>query len=175
MKKIIIALFSLLAMFQLSCNPIEEEHKQGSVIAESELKLDVYPLTEGGNKIVMINNTPMVGSHWNYGSGISVRQQDTVLVPFLGEKEIVFTGICAGGTISTTRKVTIDNILYPIEDEWAIFAGTDKNGKDWMWDYTSPEMAAIPEIPLRPGQRSRREIWMIKIRKSGKTALCIST
>ena len=126
MKKIIIALFSLLAMFQLSCNPIEEEHKQGSVIAESELKLDVYPLTEGGNKIVMINNTPMVGSHWNYGSGISVRQQDTVLVPFLGEKEIVFTGICAGGTISTTRKVTIDNILYPIEDEWAIFAGTDK-------------------------------------------------
>lgn len=37
------------------------------------------------------------------------------------------------------------------------------------------EMAAIPEIPLRPGQRSRREIWMIKIRKSGKTALCIST
>ena len=68
----------------------------------------------------MINNTPMVGSHWNYGSGISVRQQDTVLVPFLGEKEIVFTGICAGGTISTTRKVTIDNILYPIEDEWAI-------------------------------------------------------
>ena len=139
MKKIIIALFSLLAMFQLSCNPIEEEHKQGSVIAESELKLDVYPLTEGGNKIVMINNTPMVGSHWNYGSGISVRQQDTVLVPFLGEKEIVFTGICAGGTISTTRKVTIDNILYPIEDEWAIFAGTDKNGKDWMWDYTSPD------------------------------------
>ena len=139
MKKIIIALFSLLAMFQLSCNPIEEEPKQGSVIAESELKLDVYPLTEGGNKIVMINNTPMVGSHWNYGSGISVRQQDTVLVPFLGEKEIVFTGICAGGTISTIRKVTIDNILYPIEDEWAIFAGTDKNGKDWMWDYTSPD------------------------------------
>ena len=47
MKKIMIALFSLLAMFQLSCNPIEEEHKQGSIVAESELNLDVYPLTEG--------------------------------------------------------------------------------------------------------------------------------
>ena len=53
MKKIIIALFSLLAMFQLSCNPIEEEPKQGSVIAESELKLDVYPLTEGDRKSVV--------------------------------------------------------------------------------------------------------------------------
>ena len=128
-----------MAILQFSCNPIEEDHKQGSVIAESELDLEVYPLTEGGNKIVMINKTPKIGAHWNYGSGISVRQQDTVLVPFLGEKEIVFTGICSGGTIMTSRKVLIDKILYPIEDEWALFAGTDKNGKTWMWDYTSPD------------------------------------
>ena len=139
MKKIIITLLSFLAILQFSCNPIEEDHKQGSVIAESELDLEVYPLTEGGNKIVMINKTPKIGAHWNYGSGISVRQQDTVLVPFLGEKEIVFTGICSGGTIMTSRKVLIDKILYPIEDEWALFAGTDKNGKTWMWDYTSPD------------------------------------
>ena len=39
----------------------------------------------------------------------------------------------------TSRKVLIDKILYPIEDEWALFAGTDKNGKTWMWDYTSPD------------------------------------
>ena len=139
MKKIIITLLSFLAILQFSCNPIEEDHKQGSVIAESELDLEVYPLTEGGNKIVMINKTPKIGAHWNYGSGISVRQQDTVLVPFLGEKEIVFTGICSGGTIMNSRKVLIDKILYPIEDEWALFAGTDKNGKTWMWDYTSPD------------------------------------
>ena len=71
MKKIIITLLSFLAILQFSCNPIEEDHKQGSVIAESELDLEVYPLTEGGNKIVMINKTPKIGAHWNYGSGIS--------------------------------------------------------------------------------------------------------
>lgn len=137
MKKIIITFLSLLTVLQWSCSPIEEEHKPGNILAESELNLDVHLLSEGGNKIVMINNTPLIGSHWNYGSGISVRPQDTVTVPFLGEKEIIFTGICAGGTVSTTRKVTINRILYPIEDEWTLFAGTDKEGKTWMWDYAS--------------------------------------
>lgn len=139
MKKIILTFLSLLTVLQWSCSPIEEEHKLGNILPESELNLDVHLLSEGGNKIVMINNTPLIGSHWNYGSGISVRPQDTVTVPFLGEKEIIFTGICAGGTVSTTRKVTISHILYPIEDEWTLFAGTDKEGKTWMWDYASPE------------------------------------
>ena len=139
MKKIIVAFCSLLALSLMSCNPIEEKHKQGNVISESELNLEVYPLTEGGNKIVMINNTTQVGSHWDFGAGISVRQQDTVLLPFLGEKEITFTGVCAGGTVTAVRKVTVDKILYPIEDEWALFAGTDKNGKTWMWDFNGPD------------------------------------
>ena len=169
-----------MAILQFSCNPIEEDHKQGSVIAESELDLEVYPLTEGGNKIVMINKTPKIGAHWNYGSGISVRQQDTVLVPFLGEKEIVFTGICSGGTIMTSRKVLIDKILYPIEDEWALFAGTDKNGKTWMWDYTSPDdvvwgMVDIRVIQLLLGQLSKQVIWIHKIQKLEKTVLCFLT
>lgn len=139
MKKIILTFLSLLTVLQWSCSPIEEKHNMGNILPESELNLDVHLLSEGGNKIVMINNTPLIGSHWNYGSGISVRPQDTVTVPFLGEKEIIFTGICAGGTVSTTRKVTISHILYPIEDEWTLFAGTDKEGKTWMWDYASPE------------------------------------
>lgn len=139
MKKIGIVLLSILACMQWACDPIEEKHEVGTIIPESELKLDVYPLTEGDNKIVLINRTPLVGSHWNYGSGISVRQQDTVMVPFLGEKEIVFTGICSGGTVSTTRSVTIEKILYPVEKEWELFAGTDKEGKTWMWDYSKPE------------------------------------
>lgn len=136
MKKITCYILSIMTFVCMSCNPIDEKHEVGGIVPESELKLEVYPLTEGGNKIVLVNKTPKVGSHWNYGSGISVRQQDTVLVPFLGQKEILFTGVCAGGTVTATRTVTIDKILYPIEDEWALFAGTDKNGRTWMWDYT---------------------------------------
>ena len=138
MKRIIIALCVLCAWSWVACDPIEDEHPQGTVLSESDLDIEVYPLTEGGNKIVMINNTPNVAPHWNYGSGISVRQNDTVLIPFLGDTEITFTGMCSGGTVSTTRTVPIEQMTYPVAEEYILFAGTDITGKTWMWDYEDP-------------------------------------
>lgn len=120
--------------FFTACEPITNRMDMGSVIAESDLKIEVYTTTEGGNQIVMANETPLVGNFWDYIVSTSVRQRDTVLLPFLGEQVITFTGLCAGGTITATRTVRVDKIDHAVAPEWALLAGTDKKGKTWIWD-----------------------------------------
>ena len=93
-----------------------DDKQLGNVVDESELKLDVHATTPGGNQIVMVNNTLGVGSYWDYVTGRSAADRDTVSLPFLGEQSITFTGLCDGGTVTTTRKVTLRllTILWPV-------------------------------------------------------------
>ncbi|MEG2514973.1 MAG: hypothetical protein RSA92_06515, partial [Bacteroidaceae bacterium] len=107
----------------------------GAINPESDLQLEVYSTTDGGNQIVLANNTKGVGTYWDYGLNKSIKQQDTVVFPFLGEQSIKFSGFCDGGIITTIRKVTITKIDHVVAPEWAIFAGKGANGKKWSWDY----------------------------------------
>lgn len=132
MKKILF--FALSALFFWACDPVVDNMEMGGILSENELQLDVHATTEGGNQIVMINNTPKVGSYWNYVTDVSVNQRDTILLPFLGEQTITFTGFCEGGTVTTTRKVNITTIDHEVATEWKLFAGSGETGKKWVWD-----------------------------------------
>lgn len=135
MKKNIYYAILGLMFLSVSCEPIEKRDDLKSVLSESELQLEVYSTTEGGNQIVLSNTTPQVGSYWDYIIDISTRQRDTVLIPFLGKQTIKFSGFCTGGVVSTTRAVNITTIDHPIDKEWTDIAGTDIVGKTWVWDY----------------------------------------
>lgn len=135
MKKNIYYAILGLMFLSVSCEPIEKRDDLKSVLSESELQLEVYSTTEGGNQIVLSNTTPQVGSYWDYIIDISTRQRDTVLIPFLGKQTIKFSGFCTGGVVSTTRTVNITTIDHPIDKEWTDIAGTDIVGKTWVWDY----------------------------------------
>jgi len=124
-----------LSILIVSCDPITDKQSLGSVISPDELQLEVYTTTDGGNQVIMSNTTPQVGSYWDYVINISTRQRDTVIFPFLGEQTISFTGICNGGTVTTTRKVNINKIDHEVAKEWAYFAGTGAEGKTWVWNY----------------------------------------
>ena len=134
MKNYLFHICLLICVFFIACEPITDRMEMGSVVAESDLRIEVYTTTEGGNQIVMSNETPQVGSFWDYIVSTSVQQRDTVLLPFLGEHKITFTGLCAGGTVTTTRTVKIDRIDHALAPEWALLAGTEKEGKTWVWD-----------------------------------------
>lgn len=141
MKKItlIYSLFSALLMF--SCDPIEDRQTQGGIIPASDFKLEIYSIivdNVASNKIVMKNSTYGVGSFWDFGSGYSARQQDTVIVPFVGNLPITFTGISNGGTDTKTERVQVDKIVFPVDETWNLLAGYDINGKTWMWDFNDP-------------------------------------
>lgn len=133
MKKIALYIATALALLT-ACEPVVDQTSIGSVPSVNELQLDIRQTTAGGNQIVFSNNTPRVGSYWNYGFGISVKQQDTILVPFLGEVTLSFTGLGDGGTVTTSTKISVGKIDHRLAPEWALFAGTTIAGKTWVWD-----------------------------------------
>ena len=124
----------LIGVLLTSClSPIESDDPMGPVMPESELQVDVHSISPGSNKIVMINNTPGVSVYWDYIIAASTRQRDTVLLPFLGTQTITMTAHSAGGPVKTTRQVTIDQIDYPLDEMWNLLAGSDEEGKTWVW------------------------------------------
>jgi|GEM_PF-3970543 len=112
-------LFKLLPMLVAVCtissclDPIEPEHELEPLPSETAFDLEVYPITEGTNAIVLKNNTTQYAPYWDYGIGVSTRQLDTVIIPYTGELTVKFTGICDGGTVTTERKVNITQIDWP--------------------------------------------------------------
>lgn len=133
MKNIAIGILSLLLL--VACDPVVDNKDMGAIIDESELQLDVHATTEGGNEIVMINNTSGVGSYWDHITGISTLQKATVSLPFMGEQTIKFIGFCDGGQVTATRTVNITKIDHPVAKEWGLFAGADISGKTWVWNF----------------------------------------
>ncbi|WP_455966748.1 hypothetical protein [Bacteroides fluxus] len=131
MKKIY---WAILSMVLWSCDPVVNDKPMGGIVSESDLDLKVYATTEGGNEIVMENNTVGVGSYWDHITGISTKQKAVVTLPFLGEQTITFTGFCEGGMVSTTRTVNITKIDHEVAAEWKFFAGEEIEGKAWTWN-----------------------------------------
>lgn len=136
MKRYIFLVLCTCSALLFSCEPVMDDKQLGNVVDESELKLDVRATTPGGNQIVMVNNTLGVGSYWDYVIGRSAADRDTVSLPFLGEQTITFTGLCDGGTVTTTRKVNVTSIDHPVAREWKLFGGSGQQGKKWTWDST---------------------------------------
>lgn len=133
MKKIII-IATCVAGFFCACNPITDETSLGGIVNEKNLNLNVYATSSGGNQIVMVNKTKGVGSFWDYIVGKSSNDSVTASLPFLGQQSIKFTGLCDGGTVSTSRTINITKIDHPVDTTWALFAGKTSTGKTWIWD-----------------------------------------
>lgn len=132
MKKIILFLLSFVAL--AACSPVEDDKSIGGILSEDKLEIVVESTSPGSNEILLENNTPGVGSYWDYVIDKSVKQRDIVRLPFMGEMTITFTGLCAGGTVTTTRTVNVTQIDKPAEEEWTLLAGSGSDGKTWVWD-----------------------------------------
>lgn len=103
-------IFVLLAL--ASCDPVVDDRSAGSVLSADQLDLQVYNLSEGSNAIVVKNNTQGVGSYWDYGTGVSRRQCDTIVMPYVGDITVKFVGLCDGGQVKTERTVHISKIVF---------------------------------------------------------------
>ena len=64
MKNIAIGILSIWLL--AACDPVVDNKEMGGIVSESELKLDVHATTDGGNEIIMTNNTPGVGSYYPF-------------------------------------------------------------------------------------------------------------
>lgn len=136
MKKIILSIFAIIATVT-ACDPIVNDIPMGGVVSESSLNLTVKNVVEGGNEILLENNTPGVGSLWDYMIDKSTLAKKVIVLPFMGKITVTFTGLCAGGTVTTTRTVEINKITTPIAEEWIMLASNNLEGKTWVWDETA--------------------------------------
>lgn len=135
MKRITQYILFLFACYALSgCNAVEDRLDIGGFISADALKLTATPLIIDGkatNKIILNNESPVLSS-WDYGTGVTQKKTDTVLVVLEGENEIIFTGRNPDGSeISKTLTVQVDELYFSVPPEWGyLTGGTDK---EWEW------------------------------------------
>jgi hypothetical protein len=131
--KIWYSLATIALLLIVSCNPIDDRENMGHLLPVSQIKLDVHGITTGSNEIVMINNTPNTSGMWYTGISTSTKQNDTIILPFLGNSTIYFYATTAGGIVKDSVIVNVTKIDHPAAPQWEYLAGSGTAGKTWVW------------------------------------------
>lgn len=138
-----------LVLIPFACEPIEEREKMGEIAPLSSIHVDAFGITPGSNRIILKNNTLQYNVVWDYIIGKSTKQIDTVDLPFLGTQEIIAHVFTDGGMVNVPISVDITNIDYPLDAQWNLLAGSDVEGKTWVWagdnPYATTSILGFPE------------------------------
>lgn len=122
----------------LSCK--KKEYSLGTLPDKSQINMEVkqdLAVDPGGNTVYLINNTAGIEPVWDYGTGKSLRQKDTVRFAFKGDYVIKRTAVTAGGLVELQPiniKVTQDNLNYVNDALWTLLTGGVGNEKTWYFD-----------------------------------------
>ena len=112
----------------------------GRLLDKSEVQFEVVQdlgVDPGGNTVILINKTPKTVSMWDYGTGRSNRERDTVRFAFQGDYTIKFSVMTAGGVVEmdpVTVTVTEDNLNYVNDPLWIALSGGPGEEKTWVLD-----------------------------------------
>lgn len=122
-----------------ACEPIEDRMEMSGAITAEQLDITATLIQVDGknsNKVALDNRSPVL-SWWNYGTGVTQRKTDTVLLVTTGDNEIEFTGLNANGTkITKTLTVHVDELTFDVPLEWGYLTGGSE--KTWVWDDSQP-------------------------------------
>jgi hypothetical protein len=124
--------------FTISCK--KEQNDLDAPLSPSQIKFDVVQdktVDPGGNTVYLINNTPETLPVWDYGTGKSTRQRDTVRFAFKGTYTIKYTALTGGGLVEmppVTISVTQDNLTYVNDPLWTLLTGGVGKEKAWLLD-----------------------------------------
>lgn len=122
----------------ISCK--KDTYSLESLPAESSIKFDVVQdlnVDAGGNTVYLINQTPQTVPIWDYGTGKSNRQVDTIRFAFAGEYEIKYSAVTGGGVVEMEPvKITVtqDNLNYVNDPLWTLLTGGVGEEKTWVLD-----------------------------------------
>ena len=125
-----------------SCEP--DTHSLGSLPEESKLDFVVVQdlvANPAGNVVKLKNLTPGVIPYWSYTDsngnelGHTNLNETSVVFPFAGTYNISFTAFDKGGSVSSTKTVTVehnDTSLFS-DPRWALLTNGEE-GKTWIID-----------------------------------------
>jgi hypothetical protein len=141
MKRIqtIFITFLAVTMFMLSCQ-IDDALELGTPMTASEINMEVkqeFSIDPGGNTVVFRNHTMGIEPVWDYGTGRSIRQVDTVRYAFKGTYTIKRFALTRNGIVELSDvsvEVTEDNLNYVNDPLWNLVSGGVGNEKTWVLD-----------------------------------------
>jgi hypothetical protein len=154
MNNLKLSLYAVLlaAVFMASCK--DDTYELGALLDKSQINYEVLQpaaIDAGGNTVVLKNNTPGTISMWDYGTGRSNRQIDTIRIAFKGTYTIKFSAITAGGIVecdSKTITVTKDNFSYVNDPMWTNLTGGVGHKKKWFLDVDAKSVTRLFSGPL---------------------------
>lgn len=132
-------LLLIVVAFISSCK--KEVYTLEALPDKSQVKFEAIQdksIDAGGNTVILVNNTPGAVAIWDYSTGKSNRDRDTVRYAFKGDYVIRFSAMTAGGVVkadSVIVKVTQDNFDYVSDPLWIYLTGGPGNEKTWYLDY----------------------------------------
>nr|WP_295863894.1 hypothetical protein [uncultured Chitinophaga sp.] len=122
----------------LSCK--KKEYSLPPLSDKSAINMEVkqdLTVDPGGNTLYLINHTAEVIPVWDYGTGRSSRQTDTIHFAFKGDYVIRRSALTGGGIVqldSIKVHVTADNLNYVNDPLWNALTGGVGEEKTWVLD-----------------------------------------
>jgi hypothetical protein len=135
-QMILVVLLGMLAT--ASCK--KKDYDFGDALAASDIKFEVLQdktVDPGGNTVYLVNKTPAIIPIWDYGTGKSNRQTDTIRFAFAGDYTIKYSAMTSAGIVElppVTISVTQDNLNYVNDPIWTLLTGGVGNEKTWYFD-----------------------------------------
>lgn len=139
MKKTIFLILGAVLAFA-ACEPTEKREDPGPVLTREQLDFSVTQDPAGSNTIILENNTKNTISYWDWGTGFSNKQRDTIYIPFAGTFVVKFTAFYKGGTVTDSTTFTItsnDDAFFDQDPAWKGLTGGGA-GKTWVWATDHP-------------------------------------
>lgn len=142
----------LIALSIVSCQ--EDVPEIGTPLPPEQINLDVYqPLSvsEGGNTVVLRNLTEGVIPMWDYGTGKSIKQIDTVRYAFAGTYTIKRSAMSAGRVVQlpdATVEVTKIDPTQIADPLWTLLAGGADKEKVWVLDFDANGVSRAFDGPI---------------------------
>jgi hypothetical protein len=148
--------FTILMSLVLSaCETIEDRNEMGHLITKEQIKINVTQNPSGSNTIIVENLTDEILPYWDWGTGWSNKQKDTIYIPFGGDYTLNFTAFSQGGSVTVSQKFSIaenDEEFFTTDPAWLGLTGNGE-GKTWVWatDHPSGYLAGNgPEDSVTP-------------------------
>lgn len=131
LKPVIVFIGALLLL--AACSP--DNPQLGSIISANDLDISVTQNPDKDNIVYLENKTPGIIPFWDYGIGYSNENKTTIEIRFAGEHEITFHALENGGSVSTSRKITVtkNDEDYFKDPMWNLLTNGSE-GKTWVWN-----------------------------------------
>lgn len=150
--KLIALIVTIASISVLSCK--KKDYSLGSLPDKSEINMEVkqdLSVDAGGNTVYLINHNPGIEPWWDYSTGKSLRQVDTVRYAFKGDYTVKRTAVTGGGLVELdpiTLHVTKDNLNYVSDPMWILLSGGPGKEKTWMLDLDANGVSKVFDGPV---------------------------